>query len=651
MSSRPSIQPSRPVAQPIEFLGEMPKPAAPKKPRVAAEKAQVLPSDYPSLSGRDLAFLGSLTESTTWKDVEHSMFKLDLGTGTNPHGVFYALKHEQAIAFLERIQELGANPKAAIYFPRLQCKQMEMVGSFALTVAQRDPRQALEHILRFSKDGVASTHDLEAARLKTLRHLLPRISKLPDYPELLTKLVDAIPRSMLLLHPTWRAKPGAKFTLTREIANTALDSIGAALAVPDISVARRSRLLDVADTLKGQCDLDWLSQEDVDRQLQRGMDWDRMVAFEGATDSQAQWMLRQVSAQDDLSNADHEAFVAKVSRIPNFKDLVTRKEIIECLFQPFTMTRHSAPPAHGSLSRFWPPHRLLRLVADLQPTASEGTALLNRAIDDMAAWVSDNGRYLGCNFAATCADLSQRMDILDPKASWKRSASAKHVLSVVREMDWERVGILHQPEADLAVRGIERVVASNPASLEAVRAVRVALIEAGAIHLSYLQKKDLTVKLVGPALRKEPGRLAEITDLAIFERLARIMNIPVRIPTTKPAESPAASTDVTAEQIVAMEKRINDSNTAHVLLHKGRSDSPLHLQQVSRIARKVEPVEIVVIESAEHLQEVMEAAISGKTKTMKGELPGTGAGGNPGPAGAQEGAVVEAGRTTRPRPR
>jgi hypothetical protein len=57
-----------------------------------------------------------------------------------------------------------------------------------------------------------------------------------------------------------------------------------------------------------------------------------------------------------------------------------------------------------------------------------------------------------------------------------------------------------------------------------------ALVENGTIDLISLPKKELTVDIVGPAVKRDPQRLAELTKLEDFTRMARLLGVPVQLP-------------------------------------------------------------------------------------------------------------------------
>lgn len=62
------------------------------------------------------------------------------------------------------------------------------------------------------------------------------------------------------------------------------------------------------------------------------------------------------------------------------------------------------------------------------------------------------------------------------------------------------------------------------------------LVFNGAISLSGVRKCDLTVEKVGPMLRAQPERLAEVKHLDLFLKLARQLDIPVTVPNEGNAE-------------------------------------------------------------------------------------------------------------------
>lgn len=72
--------------------------------------------------------------------------------------------------------------------------------------------------------------------------------------------------------------------------------------------------------------------------------------------------------------------------------------------------------------------------------------------------------------------------------------------------------------------------AETPSEKEQFRQVWRALITCGFINLGTLRKRDLVAVNVGEAIRRHPERLAEISDLESFTRLARQLEVPVELP-------------------------------------------------------------------------------------------------------------------------
>ncbi len=332
----------------------------------------------------------------------------------------------------------------------------------------------------------------------------------------LDRLLQANPRIALVLPPVWdRAYLGPYLTAERfHAARARLDN--------DSDVGR---LLALAS-------LNWLSPEEARSQIESGpIPAPRLEEFTRATQDDGIRMVArvlQLGKQWHLHGRDLPA-------LPHFSEIATDPEVLR-LAASVDLSQGVKPAE--CMSRLFG----LRCVADAQGSKKAAQSILHGALARYSKVLSSMGdRDARATHAWHFLEVAVRVlgdkgDRPDLGEQFKVTADIDFVVSLLRRHDFK--DYFTTPSSDgmsshtrqharySLLKGCRLRGASEPVTAKFM----AALVENGTIDLSSLPKKELTVDIVGPAVKRDPQRLAELTKLEDFTRMARLLGVPVQLP-------------------------------------------------------------------------------------------------------------------------
>ena len=252
-------------------------------------------------------------------------------------------------------------------------------------------------------------------------------------------------------------------------------------------------------------DLDWLSPADVSDQISSGsLTADRINRFSKATAQDALAIMKACIRSASVINLGAD--------VPGFKALAKSKLILELFDEPLYTKQHGYGHTVRSLLE----------VADSLPPAQRAepiAKLMSRAATELLATPADpklpNHVVCFLHMAVEVA-ANNATDIVVATVS---------AMDLSPFFDHDRSESHDQVDLE-ARRNAKYLGLSN----EDTTRIRSALVTAGAIHIGSLRNSDLRAPIIGQALAKNPGRLAEIEDFRLFVETAKKLKINIELP-------------------------------------------------------------------------------------------------------------------------
>ncbi|MEJ6002591.1 hypothetical protein [Paucibacter soli] len=514
-STRPSLAVISALDEPIAFVG------------VAKTTLAEAPVAEPFDAVAEVAnMLDGITAKSTRTELGEVLRQVRCST--NPD----LLTAKTAAMCLRKVSHLVASNEKEFGFFAWSEGYVHDLGALIREAADEDLRLAYEVAISMSRHPIELRDTISIAQFGCLQGLIRDLKKEPDFKEILLELSSKVPGFLAHLPGPW--EHGA--VITKDMADTATNSIERFAYAPDTTHALRGLALDRLASIRRLFDLDWMPPREAMTELRVRFSWDRAVRFKGADDEHFKLILEKaVENLAGLGNPlahislNYQQFQKRLREIAGFSERIQQFDLIKDFFTI------AAPRL--SLYGHQVPMRAMRFIADAHKPEVASKMLIAAAAsakDGLLAAPSVDAGFVVRNFAHFCASIVHRQDPLDAGARYRNVADAKEVHKLILSIDWESLAV-DIPTLDVDFRVAERKATMD--SRSAVRAVRFAFVEAGVIELSRLPKKDLTMANLGPILLRSPKRLAEVTDLESFKRLARQARIPVRIPSEATATS------------------------------------------------------------------------------------------------------------------
>lgn len=279
------------------------------------------------------------------------------------------------------------------------------------------------------------------------------------------------------------------------------------------------------DSFVDCCDYDWLTANQVRYSMQLNPSSGRSSRFTKATKEYVRELFEFMVSRPNVRGNDRA--VLSLLDIPAWMELAADVEALRPTYQASPFTRNGVVNSlHMS--------RASTLLA-VARTLPAGTACV--LLDDM---VTAGMRELAAAPADKARDMASALIDLVSFVANRSRPNIEFLHKALLEHDYlsnpnvcpngmAALGGEYGTKSDDEVRRQLKFLELPP---EVITAYRAMFIEAGLVSIGSIRPIDQRKDIIGPALARNPERLAEVTDIERFVDLARRFSIPVELPDT-----------------------------------------------------------------------------------------------------------------------